>query len=93
MDKTGLEEVIRTEHGNISGIVALQKGVPIYENYFNGYGAASAVHVMSVTKSVLSALVGIAIERGHIQSVEQKVLDFFPEYPAPAGDPRREVTL
>ena len=38
------------------------------------------LHVASVTKSVLSALIGIAIDKGFIKSVEQKVLDFFPEY-------------
>ncbi len=49
------------------------------------------VHVLcSATKSVCSALFGIAMDRGYIQSIEQKVFDFFPEYadlatPAKAG--------
>ena len=35
---------------------------------------------MSVTKGIMALLVGIAIDKGYIQSVEQKVLDFFPDY-------------
>ena len=40
----------------------------------------SQVHVYSVTKSIISILIGIAVDRGYIQSVDQKVLDFFPGY-------------
>ena len=36
--------------------------------------------MMSVTKGIMALLVGIAIDKGYIQSVEQKVLDFFPDY-------------
>ena len=93
MDKIKLDAAIRAGHGNVSGMVVVRGGVPVYENYFNGYGPESAVHMASVTKSVLSALVGIAIEGGFLHSVDQKVLDFFPEYPAAPGDARREVTL
>lgn len=93
MDKAGLDRAIQAEHANISAIVVVEHGATVYENYFNGAGAEDPVHVASVTKSVLSALVGIAIQQGLIQSVDQSVLDFFPEYPAPPDDPRRTVTL
>ena len=33
-----------------------------YEAYFNGYTPDNTTHVMSVTKSILSALIGIAID-------------------------------
>lgn len=54
-----------------------KNGIKLYENYFNGYTADNAVHVFSVTKSVFSALIGIAIDKGLIKSADQKVLDFF----------------
>lgn len=47
------------------------------ENYFNECTAADKIHVYSVTKSILSMLIGIAIDKGCIRSIEQKVLDFF----------------
>lgn len=35
--------------------------------------------VASVTKGILSALVGIALEKGHLSSLDQRIVDFFPE--------------
>ena len=75
-----LEEAVRRLDNNITGILIQKDGETKYENYFHGYSAENAAHVFSVTKSVFSALIGIAIEKGLIHSVEQKVLDFFPDY-------------
>lgn len=83
---TGLENTITSGYGNIAGIVVQKDGETVYEHYFNAYTAENKVHVASVTKSVISALIGIAIDRGQIKSVDQRVLDFFPEYTIPGGD-------
>lgn len=84
--KIWLEKIINSSYNNTAGIIVLKNGKTLYESYFNGYTAANAVHVASVTKSVFSALIGIAIENGHIKSVEQKVLDFFPDYTVKTGE-------
>ena len=42
--------------------------------------------MMSVTKSVIALLTGIAMDKGYIKSVEQKVLDFIPEYTVTRGE-------
>ncbi len=52
----------------------------ILENYFSGYERDDIHPVYSVTKSVTSALVGIAIKQGKINSVNTNILEFFPEY-------------
>ena len=89
-----LEPVIKSHYSNINGIVIVRNGYIAYEKYYNGYGPDDMHHMTSVTKSVISALVGIAINAGYIQSVEQKVLDFFPEYiPDVADSQKREVTI
>lgn len=75
-----LDSIISTEYENINGIVVLKNGSTMYENYFNGFGPESVHHIASATKSVLSALVGIAIEKGYIKSVNQKIMEFFPEF-------------
>ena len=80
------EESIDTQYNNITGIVIQKDGETRYERYFHGFSADNAAHVFSVTKSVFSALVGIAISQGAIQSVEQKVLDFFPDYRVLPGE-------
>jgi len=89
-----LDPMIRSGYGNIQGVVVVRKGYIAFEKYNNGCGERDTHHVASVTKSVTSALVGIAIDPGYIQSVEQKVLDFFPEYVTGAGDiQKRTITL
>ena len=74
------EETIETQYNNITGIVVQKDGETRYERYFHGYTADNAAHVFSVTKSVFSALIGIAIEQGNIKSVDEKILTFFPDY-------------
>ena len=83
---SGLEKTINQDYSNIAGIVVLKKDKTLYEKYFNGYTAASPIHVCSVTKSIISILVGIAIDKGYIKSVDQKVLDFFPNYTVKRGE-------
>ncbi|SBV94710.1 Beta-lactamase [uncultured Eubacteriales bacterium] len=75
-----LEKAINSDYSNITGIVVQKNGTTLYKKYFNGYTGNNAVHVFSVTKSVFSALIGIAFDKGHIKSVGRKVLDFFPDY-------------
>jgi len=59
--------------------LVLHKGKLVYERYYNGYGKDTPHFMASVTKSVTSALVGVAIGEGYITSVKDKVVDYFPE--------------
>ncbi|MGM9978347.1 MAG: serine hydrolase domain-containing protein [Clostridium sp.] len=81
-----LEKIISNNYSNIAGMVVLKDGNTLYENYFNGCTANSRIHVYSVTKSIISILIGIAIDKGYIKSVNQKVLDFFPDYTVKKGE-------
>lgn len=66
-----------------------------YDPEWHPYYKRSPLHTMqSVSKSVTSALIGIAIERGEISGVELEVASYFEDYKASAGDPRwAAVTL
>lgn len=81
-----LEKKIKNEYSNIVGMIVQKNGIKLYENYFNGYATNNATHVFSITKSIISALIGIAIEKGYIKSIDQKVLDFFPDYTVVSGE-------
>ena len=81
-----LEAAISSNHSNIAGITVQRNGLTVYENYFHGYTPDTAFHVFSLTKSVISALIGIAIDQGHIKSIDQRVLEFFPEYTPKRGE-------
>lgn len=75
-----LEDIIQKEYSSTAGIAALRGGEIIYEDYFNGCDSSSTIHIYSVTKSILSILFGIAVDKGYIKDIHQKVLDFFPDY-------------
>lgn len=62
--------------------IVIQDGAVVYENYFNGAERASQFTAFSITKSYVSALLGIAIEQGHIVSVEEPVSNYVPELAA-----------
>ena len=81
-----LEQSVRENYGNTTGILLRKNGETVYEGYFNGYTADNAAHLFSVTKSVFSILIGIAIDRGEIKSVDERVLAFFPDYAIPTGE-------
>ena len=75
-----LENIIHDEYNNIAGLVVSKDGKKLYENYFNECTNSSHIHVASVTKSIVSILIGIAMDKGYIDNLDQKVLDFFPDY-------------
>lgn len=75
-----LEQKISEKYGNTTGIVIWKDGKTVYEKYFQGCTRDSRIHVYSVTKSIVSALIGIALEEGVIKSLNQRVLEFFPDY-------------
>ena len=82
MDRKELHELVSESKGNernICQIYAIKDGRPVYEDCWHGFDTDDAANVMSVTKSVMSILTGIAIDKGYIESVDQKVLDFFPD--------------
>ena len=89
MNKEELHRFVSESKGNeknICQIYAVRNGKPVYEDCWNDFRTTDALNVMSVTKSVISILTGIAIDKGMIESVDQKVLDFFPEYEVKHGE-------
>jgi CubicO group peptidase (beta-lactamase class C family) len=66
---------------NVHAMLVVRNGRLVSEAYFYPYSAEDAVNIHSCTKSVLSALVGIAIKEGSLRSVDQKVLEFFTGVP------------
>ena len=72
------------------GLLVVKNGHLIAEKYFNEGSVDQKARVQSATKSVTSALVGIALDRGCLSDVEQKMLDFFPEVAGQITDPRKE---
>jgi CubicO group peptidase (beta-lactamase class C family) len=97
------------ELGPIHGVVIARHGDLVAEAYFPGYafdymgesfrgpriefGPDTPHNLASVTKSVTGLLVGIALDRGDLESVDASVFSFFPEHAALASDGKGQITL
>lgn len=81
-----MEAIVAADYSNMAGMVIMKDGKAVYEKYFCGCTEADRIHVFSVTKSILSILIGIALDKGYIHSVDQKVLEFYPEYTVKKGE-------
>ena len=81
-----LEAVVAADYNNIAGMVVLKEGKTAYENYFGGCTKESRIHVFSVTKSIVSILLGIVLDKGYLDSIDRKVLEFYPEYTVKRGE-------
>lgn len=80
------------EANQTQAFIVIQDGEVRYENYFNDTRRDSIVTSFSVAKSFTSALIGIAIQEGFIESSRQPVTDYLPELAE--RDPRfREITI
>ncbi len=78
----------------IYSMVIVRNGYLVGERYFHGHDLHNAFQVMSVSKSFISALVGLALREGYLDSLDQKMLDFFPEYVQVGLDPDKwHITL
>ena len=82
------------EMEKLFGLLVVKNDHLIAEKYFNEGSIGQKARIQSVTKSFTSSLVGIALAKGCISSVDQKMLDFFPELADQITDPRKkEITI
>lgn len=74
-------KTIQIQHTNIHSLLIVRNGFLVLSTYFAPYQEGDGVFypVHSVTKSITSALTGIAINEGALKGTDQKVLDSFPE--------------
>ena len=94
MNKDELHRFIADKQPNICQMVAYRDGIEVYSDEWNHYKKNDCCHVMSATKSIVSLLMGIAIDMKLIQSVDQKVLSFFPDYKIKRGEKTiQDVTI
>ena len=61
-------------------LLVLRNNVLVGEAYLHGAASDTAFNIKSVSKSILSALTGIALREGFIKNLEQPISEFFPEF-------------
>jgi CubicO group peptidase (beta-lactamase class C family) len=78
----------------LRSLVIAQDGRIVGERYYHGATRSRRANVKSVSKSIISALVGIAIAEGKLDSARQRIGEFFPrELRAPEHAAKRDITL
>jgi CubicO group peptidase (beta-lactamase class C family) len=96
LDSLRLAQVVEraSELQRLRALLIARHGEVFLEQRFNGPGLDQPVNVKSVSKSILSAVVGIAIEEQLLAGVDQPIWTFFEEYLRGEQDSRkREITI
>ena len=102
----GIAARLAATNANVHAVVVVRRGTLVFEQYFPGHDEpwgmgegrhdfdATTKHDMrSVSKSVISLLVGIAIDRKLIKSADEPVVKFFPDYSAVKSAGWDNITL
>jgi len=75
----------------VNSVILVRHGYIVYEKYFRAPWDKDKIHkIYSCTKSIMSSLVGIAIEQGKIKSLNDKLLDYFANRPIQNLDERKK---
>ncbi len=78
------------EHPDLKGIVILCDGQRVSETYFNGDTAESLHDIRSATKSITATLMGIAVQRGLVHSLNDSIAVYLPGLP---HDGKQKITI
>jgi len=84
-------DAIQEQNHDIDSVTVIRNGYLVADATVHPFGQGSKHIIHSCTKSIISALIGIAIEQGYIESVKQPVLNFFPERTAANLDANKEA--
>ena len=75
---------------NSTGLIVMHRGEIVLEEYWQGYDANSVFNAMSMSKTLAGLLVGVAIAEGAINSIDDPVVEYIPEW---RQDSRAEITV
>lgn len=76
-------------HESVAFLI-IQDGKIKYEEYWDEYGPQSHSNIFSATKSIVSLLIGAAIDEGKIKSVEEPIGKYLPEF---SKDERGQISI
>jgi CubicO group peptidase (beta-lactamase class C family) len=89
-----LDAVVPDSYPGVRSLLVARHGYLVYERYWQGVDAGDGHNSFSVTKSVVSALVGLALRDRHLQGLDQTVGELLADHLPANADPRLgQVTL
>jgi CubicO group peptidase (beta-lactamase class C family) len=84
---------VAKELPRLHSLLVSRGGELVLERYFNGARAARPANIKSASKSIISALIGIAIDRRLIPGVETPIVTWFPELTKQRDQTKRTITI
>jgi len=98
MDSATLDRItsyVKDSGFEVNSVIVIRHGYIVYEKYFRAPWNKDRIHnIYSCTKSVMSSLVGIAVQQGKIKSLNDKMVDYFPNRTIQNLDERKKsITL
>jgi len=84
---------IRERDMRVHSFLVIRHGYLVHETYFGSYGPDDRQEGQSVVKSFIGTLVGIALDRGVITGLDQRVVGLFPERTIQNLDERKKASL
>jgi CubicO group peptidase (beta-lactamase class C family) len=78
---------------NVESVIVFYDGNIRFEKYYNGFHKDSLHHIQSQTKSIVSLLMGIAIDKGFVVSENELVCHYFPEYFNTSDSLKSSITI
>jgi CubicO group peptidase (beta-lactamase class C family) len=83
-----------TEHRQLRTIIVSHRGKVLHERGYRGHSVAQPTNIKSASKSIMSALVGIALDKGILEGVDQKIAPLLKKDLPRNADPRlAEITI
>jgi CubicO group peptidase (beta-lactamase class C family) len=92
-DRAASARAAASQLPQLHALLVSQRGRLVVEHYAKGYSAGRLANVKSVSKSVIAALVGIAIERRLIAGIREPIARWFPELKKDPDPRRRGITI
>jgi CubicO group peptidase (beta-lactamase class C family) len=84
--------VVKTDSG-LYAIAVTKNHVLVYEHYFNQKSSADLFNDQSLTKGIMSILMGIAIDKGFVSSLDEKIIRFLPELKQDTDQRKQTITI
>jgi len=91
MLRTGLTKL--GNNASLFSALVIRHDRLVAERYYHGSGAQRSNNVHSASKSILQALIHIAIAKGYFKSLDDPVADYLPEYFGDASPDKKKITI
>jgi CubicO group peptidase (beta-lactamase class C family) len=83
-------EALREGFPSLRALLVVRGSDLAFEEYYHGGGPDEAINIKSVSKGIITALVGIAVRKGRIESSDKKLSELVPEYFEDVSDSRKK---